>query len=492
MKNLNHLPIIAGIFLTSSIFFSQCQEEKEKETEAQEQEISFTVSSMATHLKSGSIYQLNKAKKIVLTIKTSDNTSTIYTSSKIDLYQLNGEFYSQKLALKVGSYQITEFFLLDSLDNPIFAVPMKDSPGDQDVNWPLPIIFNLTANNSTLINIEVVSTENKPLEYFGFVKFSISTRNGLPFMIAATDLASGDLLSAKLTVYNNENKKTQLNFAMEAIANNTFTIDTTRFKCSEQLLIVSKYGYEPYSHVFTWEELLKYLKTPLVIELRKAKYESCDPIEDYDGNSYLTVRIGDQCWMAENLRTTHYADGTPIPQPTAAEIWTWDNPGAITKGMYKNQFYSWSAAMNDATGSTTNPSEVQGACPAEWHIPSDAEWIQMRDYLIANGYGYGGSGTDIAKSLASTSEWDPVIVEDFYFLQELLNNTTGFAGRPLSLYINTNYEGYGWSALWWSATEDKTVPYYRVSTWEIGGNTLELRKFKRSEILLINVRCVKD
>ncbi len=49
----------------------------------------------------------------------------------------------------------------------------------------------------------------------------------------------------------------------------------------------------------------------------------------------------------------------------------------------------------------------QGVCPDGWHLPSDEEWTTLSEHLTSNGYGYEGSGGDIAKSLAARSSWDP-------------------------------------------------------------------------------------
>jgi uncharacterized protein (TIGR02145 family) len=113
-------------------------------------------------------------------------------------------------------------------------------------------------------------------------------------------------------------------------------------------------------------------------------------VTDYDGNVYRIVQIGDQLWMAENLRAFHYADGTPIPlvESTAA----WDNMEGSDKAYcwyensiaYRNAFgglYTWAAAMNGAGSSNTNPSGVQGVCPTGWHLPSDEEWKQLEIYI---------------------------------------------------------------------------------------------------------------
>lgn len=141
-------------------------------------------------------------------------------------------------------------------------------------------------------------------------------------------------------------------------------------------------------------------------------------VKDYDGNVYNTVTIGTQVWMKENLKTTHYANGTEIPLVTgnsnwdalsgASKAYCWYNDDIANKATY-GALYTWAAAMNGAASTTINPSGIQGVCPAGWHLPSDAEWTQLENYLADNGYNYDGTtggGIDkIAKSLASTSGW---------------------------------------------------------------------------------------
>jgi len=112
-------------------------------------------------------------------------------------------------------------------------------------------------------------------------------------------------------------------------------------------------------------------------------------VPDIDGNEYKTVLIGTQCWMQENLKTTHYADGTQLVDGTGAGDITGDyttryyfyyddNPlYAETYGL----LYTWAAVMGNDESSVENPSGVQGACPDGWHIPSDEEWKQLEMHL---------------------------------------------------------------------------------------------------------------
>lgn len=110
---------------------------------------------------------------------------------------------------------------------------------------------------------------------------------------------------------------------------------------------------------------------------------SCGKVKDYDGNTYNTVQIGKQCWMKENLRTTHFADGTPIPaggdnhSDTAPYYYDYNSSDLPLDE--RGYLYNWLAAMHGAASSDANPSGVQGACPTGWHLPSNAEWTVLEE-----------------------------------------------------------------------------------------------------------------
>jgi uncharacterized protein (TIGR02145 family) len=99
-------------------------------------------------------------------------------------------------------------------------------------------------------------------------------------------------------------------------------------------------------------------------------------VTDVDGNVYPVVQIGGQCWMAANLRTAHYSDGSIIPHVTDGYAWGQQNTGAWCN--YDNdpannatygKIYNWFAAANP------------GICPLGWHAPTDAEWMTLESTL---------------------------------------------------------------------------------------------------------------
>ena len=97
------------------------------------------------------------------------------------------------------------------------------------------------------------------------------------------------------------------------------------------------------------------------------------PCTDYDNNNYTIVQTGNQIWMEENLKSTHYADGT------TAVYYDYDHDP--NNSLIYGRLYAWSPAMNGASSSNTNPSNVQGVCPNGWHLPSKAEWQQLAGFL---------------------------------------------------------------------------------------------------------------
>ena len=182
-------------------------------------------------------------------------------------------------------------------------------------------------------------------------------------------------------------------------------------------------------------------------------------VTDFDGNVYRTVKLGNQVWMAENLRTTRYADGTPIPLGTEASSTTAyryypdDNSANVSDYGY---LYNWAAVMKGSASSEANPSGVQGICPDGWHVPSDAEWTELTNFVSSQSqYVCGGDEDYIAKALASETGWEPDDEECAVGNNPSANNATGFSARPAGGYAG-GYGCFGGNAYFWSATQDSS------------------------------------
>ena len=102
---------------------------------------------------------------------------------------------------------------------------------------------------------------------------------------------------------------------------------------------------------------------------------------DIDGNSYKTVKIGTQEWIAENLRTTQYNDATAIPLVTNNTEWSelitsaycWYNNDATSLKATYGALYNWHAVNTNKL------------CPTGWHVPTEVEWVVLMDYLKDDG-----------------------------------------------------------------------------------------------------------
>ena len=184
-------------------------------------------------------------------------------------------------------------------------------------------------------------------------------------------------------------------------------------------------------------------------------------VADIDGNSYDAVRIGEQVWMASNLRTTRYANGDAIPEgqtTSSTEPYRYTPSTNVAEYGY---LYNWAAVMHGASSSTANPSGVQGVCPNGWHVPSDAEWSQLTDYCSGHTECVcSGSGDYIAKSLAADHDWQITTGECAVGNDLSSNNITGFSALPAGFYRGS-YSNFGTTTFFWSATDVSDGAYFR-------------------------------
>ncbi len=189
-------------------------------------------------------------------------------------------------------------------------------------------------------------------------------------------------------------------------------------------------------------------------------------VTDYDLNVYNTVQIGNQCWMRENLRSTHYADGTAIAAGTTSSTTTayyYPLQGDFTYGY----LYNWKAVMRNSPNSQSNPSGVQGVCPNGWHVPSDAEWDELQNYVSSQShYLCNGDNNNVAKALAAKTGWVSSAGTCAVGNVQVSNNTTGFSALPAGHNYGGSYTNYGTAATFWSSTEagsantfDRSVDY---------------------------------
>ena len=177
-------------------------------------------------------------------------------------------------------------------------------------------------------------------------------------------------------------------------------------------------------------------------------------LTDIDGNEYATLLLGSQCWMKQNLRTTHYADGTEIALGNTSS--DFNSPFRYAPGSESAEvlnaygyLYNWAATMHGGTSSSANPSGVQGVCPDGWHLPSDAEWTQLTNFVASdNANVCGGNPAYIAKALASKEmwgNWGSCSVNCLMCTDPSSNNSTGFSALPSGTWNSDGAVGHGTS-----------------------------------------------
>jgi uncharacterized protein (TIGR02145 family) len=190
---------------------------------------------------------------------------------------------------------------------------------------------------------------------------------------------------------------------------------------------------------------------------------SAGTVTDADGNVYQTVKIGNQVWTAEDLRTTKYNDGTAITKVTDSTAWA--NLTTPAYCYYNNTMNSDSISK---FGSLYNWYAVNTGklAPVGWHVPTDSEWEVMQSYLVMNGYNYDGTtdttNNKIAKSLAAKTDWSTYSNTGTIGCDLTKNNNSGFSALPGGCRNGSgifNAQSYGGG--WWSATESDAA-----SAWD--------------------------
>ena len=238
--------------------------------------------------------------------------------------------------------------------------------------------------------------------------------------------------------------------------------------------------YYPLQNIVLWSDITLY-----------AQWGYSSFTDTRDGNVYSTIRIGEQTWMAENLRATKFTDGTNIPLGSSTSTTTAYryNPNNSSSNVSKYGYlYNWKAAMHGASSSSTNPSNVQGVCPTGWHLPSAAEWTQLINYLSSQSqYQCGSTSTDIAKSLASTTGWRSTTGTCAPGNTPSNNNSTGFSAFPAGYYTGS-YSGFGNITYFWGATESGSDAITRGLSYGYG----DVSSGNSSKDSARSVRCVRD
>jgi len=193
-------------------------------------------------------------------------------------------------------------------------------------------------------------------------------------------------------------------------------------------------------------------------------------VKDADGNVYNIVTIGSMTWMAENLKVTHYSNGTSIPNVTDGTTWGTLESGAYcdynnTPGIY-GKLYNWYSVNSSS-----------GLCPAGWHIPTDYDCTLLASFLGGVGIA-GGKLKEVG-----TAHWQSPNTE--------ATNETGFTALPGGVRSNGgSYSGIACGASWWCSTETGSLINAFIRGVNYNNSNLDRSYLGKNSGL--SVRCLKN
>jgi uncharacterized protein (TIGR02145 family) len=195
-------------------------------------------------------------------------------------------------------------------------------------------------------------------------------------------------------------------------------------------------------------------------------------VSDIVGNTYKTIQIGNQIWMAENLKTTKYNDDEGIPLVT--DNLTWSNLTTNAYSWYNNN----SGVYKDVYGALYNWYSVASGklCPAGWHVFTQSELNTLKTYL--------GGGSDVGAKMKEIEN------THWAFPNPVSTNITGWTGIPGGRRNDDGvFTSIGFGGYWWSATEFSSVAAVDAMLY-YDFTFLDSNNFKKTNGM--SVRCVKD
>ncbi|MBR5982399.1 MAG: leucine-rich repeat protein, partial [Bacteroidales bacterium] len=395
-------------------------------------------------------YSVRAIFKAVTTVATNSVTEITPTSAI-----LNGSI------LFPGSAEITDRGFLFGTDSTDFAQNYTSPDNTDDFSYTL---SDLTANTTyyfkayATINGETLYGDVSTFRTFGppEVTFYYPTwRDTIAVGLKVKIETEAELLSRKIYMGTSRN-------SLSEIADEIIYSDT------DSAFVTSAGNLSPRTLYYAMAEATNEYGTTRSDTLSFYTYGSF--VDSRDNTTYYTIQIGEQTWMAENLK---YAG--PEISLGVNSIWEsepsyfYPNDDEANVATY-GYLYNWSAAMNGEESSDRNPSGVQGICPNGWHLPSSSEWAQLTDYL-----GGIGDGLAICAKLAGNADlWNSGVWTDYACFGE-----SGFAALPAGtantiigqqiaeIYINENaffIETKGESVVWilnrGGFALDANIPFY--------------------------------
>jgi uncharacterized protein (TIGR02145 family) len=211
-------------------------------------------------------------------------------------------------------------------------------------------------------------------------------------------------------------------------------------------------------------------------------------LSDVDGNTYNSVLVGNQCWIKENLKTTNYRNGTPIPHVTDSN--TWSN---LTSGAYV--WYNNDINAKDSYGASYNWYAVidpNGLCPTGWHVPDNNEWTALTTFI-------GGVSTPNGNELKSCRQVNSPLGGDCDTTEhprwnehstQYGTDDFGFSALPGGYrQVNGSFDNLGNYGHWWSSTQHSSTNAWGRTLGYLYGY-VAVNNYNKS--FGFSVRCLRD
>ena len=350
-------------------------------------------------LKASEGYSLDNVSAAVVTIEKDGVALESYNSKQIALNNWGtGVYTTEDVQLLVGAdYSLTKFELKNAEGTVIYAIPLAGSELADKVEKPLPITFAITKDESTPVNVEVISTEEREVAQFGYVQFVVTDK---------TDNGSNTVVEGEM-------------------------------------------------------------------------------IDSRDGQTYKTVTIGNQVWMAENLAYLPSVNTLDDISDTDPFYYVYNYEGDNVNAAKAHSSYN-------SFGVLYNGAAALQVAPEGWHLPTDEEWKELEMTLgmsqeDADATDWRGA---IAPQLKSTEGWD-----DYYEEPGNGTNETGFnilSGGAMS-GLSRRFDDIGKRTYMWTSSKDINRPgvnvlYYRQLAYYYDG----VDRYTAGMQSAFYVRLVKD
>ncbi len=356
------------------------------------------------------------------------------------------------------------------------------------VNLYLPKKEHIKITVRDILNREVAKYEN--ILTLGNHSFTFYPGNEKCYLLTV----SGDQTSKTIKMLNASNNTTngaKCKIVYDGFKNDDSNLKTMRSVKGFEFSLGDKMKYTSYSDIgerviIDWPTGSKFY-TFYYTPYQGNPCYGMPTVMDIDSNVYHTVQIGFQCWMAENLKTTRYRNGTPIPYVPSNVEWVYLNTGA----------YAWpsnNASWKDAYGALYNwytIVDTNGLCPEGWHVPTDNEWTIMTNYI-------GGTNSPHGNELKSCrqvnsplgGECNTAMHPRWDAFGEYGTDDYWFSGLPAGFRDSeATFFGFGVFGGWWSSSEDT---YGSPLNWSLYKNSSMIGIIATSSQHAFSVRCIKD